>query len=96
MNGEYLLNTADEVGARLTMIEFALEILFAREIASLPAEASEQAKQTFIELMTRPYDETTGEQNESGSVRAISEQTVEFAKQFVHKVSEREAFLRRP
>lgn len=94
MKSENELEALDEIAARLTMIEFALEVLFAREMASLPADLSEHAKAAFIEIMSRPYGAMTGDINEAQQLRAIAERSVELAERFVHKVTAREAFLR--
>ena len=88
------LEPLNEIAARLTLLEFALEVLFAREMASLPSDQSKHAKAAFLDLMSRPYGALTGDMQEAQQLRTIADRSVELAERFVHKVTAREATLR--
>lgn len=77
----------DEIAARLTILEFALEVLFARDLAKLSEELSEQTKGAFLEVMTRT--DAVSDHDKSIQKRAEA-----IGMKFVSKVSERERSMR--
>jgi len=88
-----MITPIDEAFARLSMLEFAIEVHTANTLAWQPQEISDQWKRDFVQRAGSPRlpNVLTNEQKEA-EILARSKQ---MAENFVKKVAEREAFIRK-
>lgn len=83
-----------EAFARLSMLEFALEIVIANELSKNTLDISQRWKSDFVRMMKNPRlpDSLTpgSEQLEA----YIVERACQMAQRFVHRLAERETLIR--
>ena len=84
----------DELSARMTLIEFAIEVLMANQLTHRPEQESAKFKEDFIAAMGRPYGAITSDLDEAARMRSISERSVMLAQQMIDKVLRREHLMR--
>jgi hypothetical protein len=93
-NKEILLTENELIAARLMMLEFAIEIIWANNLAHADIQTSAKVKDDFLRLMQKPYGRMTGDREQALKMRAIALQSCEDAKRFVAKVQRREVLIR--
>jgi hypothetical protein len=88
-----MITPIDEAFARLTMLEFAMEIHTANTLSWQTPESSDKWKQDFVRLARSPIlpASLTNEQKEA----EILQRSIQMAENFVQKVAEREALIRK-
>ena len=93
----FLENNIDKAFARMTMIEFAQEIIIANELARCPVDASQKWKDDFRRLMRQPSFPDTNSpvttEREQKEAR-IFDLSTKMADRFVEKVQIRESLIR--
>lgn len=89
-----LLSQADMLATKITMLEFALEITWANLLADGPIQSSENWRADFVRVMGKSYGPLTADRTEALRMRAMTYQSVEYAKKFVAKIERREAEIR--
>lgn len=89
-----MLTEIEEAFARLTMLEFMLEVVMANQLSEAPPKDSEIAKSDLLRISTRTYGHITGDLDAARNMRNVSERASEMAARFVEKVARREAEIR--
>ncbi len=88
------LTDIEEAFARLSMLEFVLEVVMANQLVGVSQAASDEAKTDLVETMKRAYGPLTGDLDTAKRVAVISQRSVEMAERFVQKLAQREAEIR--
>lgn len=94
-----MITPIDEAFARLTMLEFALEVVMANHLVQFTPEASENFKVEFLSRM-QSFDLSSSDSSGSFShaheqkEAEIARRSLELAERFFQKVADREAEIR--
>lgn len=89
-----MLSDIQEAFARLSMLEFVLEIVMANQLAQADEGHSTKAKQDLVAAMATPYTLANLEQVERSGGEFIALRAAEMAKRFAEKVAAREREIR--
>lgn len=91
-----MLSDNDVVGlyAKITMLEFAIEVMMANELSENSEETSSQFKADFIERMSRQAKFITGDLDAAQTIQNINVAAAKMAENLISKVSQREAEIR--
>lgn len=87
-------NDAVIIYAKLTMLEFAVEVMMANDLAGNSEKTSEQFKADFIERMSRQARFITGDLDAAEVVQNINTSASKMAENLILKVSQRETEIR--
>lgn len=88
------LDDAGEVFARLSMLEFVLEIVLGSELAIQDEQAARRFKEALIEQSKKGYGPITADPEKIAYMQALMIRSNEMMEQFVKKVTRREAEVR--
>lgn len=88
------LTDIEEAFARLSMMEFLLEVVMANQLMDVPQGVSDQVKRDLVETMQRAYGPLTGDIETAKRMAAIADRSVEMLEHFLQKLARREAELR--
>ena len=88
------LDDASEVFARLTMLEFALEIFFANALLIQEPAGAQQFKEGLVKAMDKAYGPLSGDPEVIATMHAVRDRSKELMEQFVKKLGRREQELR--
>jgi hypothetical protein len=89
-----LQDPVEEVFARLSMLEFALEVIYANWLAGRPAKESEAFRRDLVEKNKRGYGRLTVDPQAVESMQRIVQRSNKMMERFAHKVATREREFR--
>lgn len=84
----------DDTAARITALEFALEIMWATQLAHTHPEQSAQVKEQYVAAMARPYGPLTSDPAQAHRMRGMSLAAAKHAANLAMKVWRHENQLR--
>jgi len=88
------LTEIEEAYARLSMLEFAIEVIMANQLARADEESSRVTKEDFVRVAARSYGAMTGDLDTARRMQAIACRSAEMAERLVDKVARREKEIR--
>ena len=90
-----MITPIDEAFARLSMLEFALEVMFANKLASDPMQSSQKFKDDFVRLMRAgKLPDKFNTYRDEVKEAEISQRAIQMAEHFIQKVTVRETLIR--
>jgi len=86
--------TEEEIGARFTALEFALEVIYANWLSGMVLEASDALKIDIVNRMDRAYGPITADPVEIEQMQQSVARAKQIMERFVYKVGRRELEIR--
>jgi hypothetical protein len=83
------LTANDEIAARLTMLEFAIEVMAANALRFMPEADASGALKTFVDRFDRSYGVMTGDPLEAQRIVATTELAKANAARLAEKIERR-------
>lgn len=85
----------EEVAARLSMLEFLLEVSIANQLAVSDPQRSDAVKRDLVDRMKKPRADSAAAIQDHPRAQVLVARSVEMMERFVQKLGERESEIRR-